>query len=423
MRTFHADWLISLTEDAIPYYDGPLLVRYQTIVRNEMDNIRSALQWVIDRKDGIRANRLAGAIWRNWVDCSAHWLSDLTWKDRIREGHRWLEEALALRADVPSRYLIESLAGICWSVRTGGCADAFPPYAEELLARSRELGDHHGEYWVYETYKDIALAHGDLADAKEAAYRQIALSPKIRDSDNQLCGAYNSLGEIALVGGDWVAAESFYREGLAYGERCGNPLYLGYSCLSVAETCRLQGRPREALPFVIRGLDYLEQMGDVLRTNFPAWILANIALTHGLAPLAVRLCAYSEIASRLDGLEDVGPKISSLLNALPEPARSREWEAGTHLTPADLRETAITLEIELERASSAPGALGLALLSEREAQVARLLVEGKTNRVIGQELFISERTVERHVSHIMTKLDLDSRTSIVAWAMRNGIVA
>jgi DNA-binding NarL/FixJ family response regulator len=53
--------------------------------------------------------------------------------------------------------------------------------------------------------------------------------------------------------------------------------------------------------------------------------------------------------------------------------------------------------------------------------VLRLLVEGHSNRAIGARLSISNRTVENHVAHILAKLELASRTAVVAWAVRNGI--
>jgi DNA-binding NarL/FixJ family response regulator len=58
-------------------------------------------------------------------------------------------------------------------------------------------------------------------------------------------------------------------------------------------------------------------------------------------------------------------------------------------------------------------------LSPRELEVLRLLVEGHSNRVIGDRLFLSDRTVENHVRHIMTKLNLDSRTAAATWAVRH----
>jgi ATP/maltotriose-dependent transcriptional regulator MalT len=61
-------------------------------------------------------------------------------------------------------------------------------------------------------------------------------------------------------------------------------------------------------------------------------------------------------------------------------------------------------------------------LSAREAQVLRLLAAGKTNRAIADELFISERTVERHVSNIFTKLDVSSRSAATAYAYQHQLL-
>ena len=61
------------------------------------------------------------------------------------------------------------------------------------------------------------------------------------------------------------------------------------------------------------------------------------------------------------------------------------------------------------------------ILSAREDEVARLVAEGHTNREIAHRLFISERTAQNHVQHILTKLDFTSRAQIAAWvtAQRN----
>jgi len=61
-------------------------------------------------------------------------------------------------------------------------------------------------------------------------------------------------------------------------------------------------------------------------------------------------------------------------------------------------------------------------LSEREAQVLRLLASGKTNRAIADELFISEKTVARHVSNIFDKLGVSSRTGATAWAFQHNLI-
>jgi non-specific serine/threonine protein kinase len=59
-----------------------------------------------------------------------------------------------------------------------------------------------------------------------------------------------------------------------------------------------------------------------------------------------------------------------------------------------------------------------AALSAREAEIARLVGKGLGNREIGELLFLSPRTVEKHVEHVMNKLSVTSRAEIAAWQAR-----
>ena len=61
-------------------------------------------------------------------------------------------------------------------------------------------------------------------------------------------------------------------------------------------------------------------------------------------------------------------------------------------------------------------------LTRREAEVLRLLAEGKSNKSIGEILFISEKTVKNHVSSILQKMSVDDRTQAVIIAIKNGWV-
>jgi ATP/maltotriose-dependent transcriptional regulator MalT len=61
-------------------------------------------------------------------------------------------------------------------------------------------------------------------------------------------------------------------------------------------------------------------------------------------------------------------------------------------------------------------------LTERELQVLKLVAAGKTNRAIGDELVISEKTVARHVSNILTKLDIPSRAAATAYAYEHRLI-
>ena len=60
-------------------------------------------------------------------------------------------------------------------------------------------------------------------------------------------------------------------------------------------------------------------------------------------------------------------------------------------------------------------------LSEREVEVLRLVARGSSNQEIGDELFISERTVRTHVGNILSKLHLANRTQAALYALREGL--
>ena len=60
-------------------------------------------------------------------------------------------------------------------------------------------------------------------------------------------------------------------------------------------------------------------------------------------------------------------------------------------------------------------------LSARELEVLLLVAAGKTNKIIARELFLSEKTIDRHLSNIFAKLDVPTRAAATAWAYRHGL--
>jgi DNA-binding NarL/FixJ family response regulator len=68
------------------------------------------------------------------------------------------------------------------------------------------------------------------------------------------------------------------------------------------------------------------------------------------------------------------------------------------------------------------GPAGPALLTPRERQILALLGEGRSNREIANILVISERTARTHVSNVLSKLNLTSRTQAALTAIREGLV-
>lgn len=62
------------------------------------------------------------------------------------------------------------------------------------------------------------------------------------------------------------------------------------------------------------------------------------------------------------------------------------------------------------------------ILTDREIEVLEMMAKGNNNRVIGEKLFISEKTVKNHVSSILKKLEVNDRTQAVIYAIKKGWV-
>ena len=130
---------------------------------------------------------------------------------------------------------------------------------------------------------------------------------------------------------------------------------------------------------------------------------ASICGANGARGCAVQ--ARVELAAALTRRQAPGDRDEALA-ALAAAAREAE-----QLGMVPFTEWIGQLQAEL---TTAP--VGESPLSPRELEVARLVARGLTNKQIGQTLYVSERTAENHVQHILTKLGLRNRSQIAAWA-------
>jgi DNA-binding NarL/FixJ family response regulator len=87
-----------------------------------------------------------------------------------------------------------------------------------------------------------------------------------------------------------------------------------------------------------------------------------------------------------------------------------------------LRELATRAGVRLEQAAAGPEPAEPDPLTPRERSVLALVAEGRTNRQVGAELFISEKTVSVHLSRVMAKLGASSRTEAVSVAYSRGLL-
>ena len=98
-------------------------------------------------------------------------------------------------------------------------------------------------------------------------------------------------------------------------------------------------------------------------------------------------------------------------------------EVATAITAAAVGEVHLDAAVarQLARRMAAPQ-VGLTSLTAREREILTLVAQGHSNREIAQRLVISERTARTHVSNVLSKLELSSRTQAALLAIREGLI-
>jgi DNA-binding CsgD family transcriptional regulator len=252
----------------------------------------------------------------------------------------------------------------------------------------------------------------------------------------QLLGAYLiNLGYESLLAGEperatalnEEAAELFRKRGLRDGLRHALD-NLGWATL-------LRGEYDKARILHKESLALCHDLGDKMVASESLEGLACTAGAKGDAERTARLFGAAEALRDAVGCQQI-PRERDLREPYLEASRSRlaeaAWEKAFMEGRAMGMEEAVEYALSKEEVTDplttpAPEepSTGQALvaLTRREEEVAALVARGLTNRQISEELFISERTIENHVSKILRKLELSSRTEIASWATQQRLIA
>lgn len=291
------------------------------------------------------------------------------WPDAIEEARR-ASERLAHRADKQA------------------AAAAF--YQEAEVHRLRgEFAAAEDAYkmasqWGWEPQPGLALlrlAQG-RPDAASAAMRRVLNGAGDRLQRARLLPVYV---EIMLAAGDIEAARSAASELGMIAESFGSDVLEAIASHARGAVALAEGNAQAAL--------------GPLRRAFEAWqwaeapyLAARVRVQIGLACRALG----DDDGARLE--LDAARRVFEQLGAAPDLAR---LEARAAAVSAPNRPHGLT---------------------KRELQVLQLVAAGKTNKAIGTALFISEKTVDRHVGNIFNKLDVPSRAAATAYAYKHKLV-
>jgi len=373
----------------------------------EIDNVRAVLRRCLDRGDFSRGIDLAASL--GWF-----WITRAT-----TEGVGWLEQMLA--GGLGEK---ESTAWACFlrgflAVLQADTTAALP-WLERAVLAAREL--HHAELLAQATSMAsiAAMTAGDRA-ASDAFYEE-ALTAVAQAND--LASTTSVLQARALNGmftGELDAVRVATSEGVRLSREAGDLYVLEIMLMELAFVTLIMGDAGDAKPLYTEALQIARRIDDRLAQSYLLAAFSWFAAHDGRARLAAQLLGAGDAIRLSAGAGLIAP-LAPLLDQAEESAvvvlgRAKfdaEFTAGKRINREDAVRLALGEPAQMG-ARAAVGETGGGVLGKREADVARLVAEGLSNKQIGARLFISERTVDSHVRSILNKLGFNSRAQIAAW--------
>ena len=450
VRRRHAQHFLELAEAAENRLRTQEHDRWLARLTDDLDNLRVALAWTAEDGDADRLCRLAAALatyWRYYGD--------------IREGQRWLKEALGASrsASLMVRAKVARAAG--WLEAVGGNLAEGEQLLQRALRYYQKVGDPEEMartlYHLGSTLADLdrrtaaqrrleqglelarsaggAATEGRLLwalainagvlgrhdDRRELVQQAIEASTRAGDMQ-RVALAISEAGFSAWVAGDASEAIARWAEGVALLRKLGERAFLGSFLLILGFGYVRVGELATARPLLLEGLQLMRQVGiipDIITTvaHVTDWLLANGERERALA----NWHAAESIRHRY-GLRE---SLIWPLDVVREQLGESPLTASSEMSQVSIEEALDTAERDLVasevRVAPQPAAAKGSVfeLTPREREVLELVVAGRTNAQIGEALYISRKTASVHVTNIKDKLGAGSRTEIVRMALED----
>ncbi|HRA48400.1 MAG TPA: LuxR C-terminal-related transcriptional regulator [Thermomicrobiales bacterium] len=459
------DWCLALAQQADRLLRGDLQPGEHIPAADELDNIRAALAWSLAHaQSGTELDRpalLANAMWNFW-----------SWHGYWVEATDWLGQAVTIAATqisvpmaVAHMYRGHGLSG--------DIASSIKSY-EHSLAIFRALEDDAG----------VAVAIGSLASAhRVAGHTDLAMAhgreaiARLRDLPGDrrasIVTTHIVLADIALQANDPATARAELDQASTLAAEIGSEVALRSAICAIARLNRTVGRYPEAVSALEAVIEQAVATGD---RNSEFRDLVELALAR--IEIGVIERAASDLVAALEIMQDLNYRDQTFARALAAASRihalrgnlidaARLLATADHLLehrqlilqPSEVRqlnrernflrqklgparfatEVAIGQVTGLDRSRRIAMAIadtpaqgsqasreavdtGRGLLSPREFEVLQALVEGKSDRAIGESLGVKTTTARTLVQRVREKLGADNRHEAVAIAVAQGLV-
>ena len=376
----------------------------------EHDNFRAALDWY-GETDPARALRLANRLTGFW-----------SVRGHFSEGRRRLGELLELVPDDdPER--VDALSGAAWLATDQGDRASAMGLLEEGIERARAAHDPVREAAGLFYRGRAKLIIGDPTGGRADIERALSLQTQAGD-DAGLAASLWLAGAAAHFEDEFGSAIERFERCVQLSAALGLPA-VEARALQLIGVSRLElGDLQGAKAALAKGVPATADIGDRFAVPVGLSALAGLAAKKGRPRAALRLAgaaaAYEEVNQTYRP-----QKIRAELDAWLAPVRKKVGTAAQKLFEEGRGLTLdAAIALGLDETSEDPWRAGPSSdLTRREREIAALVATGLTNREIAGKLYLSVRTVEVHVDHILTKLGFRTRTQLAAWIHEEGLAA
>ncbi|NMM90873.1 LuxR family transcriptional regulator [Rhodococcus sp. SRB_17] len=409
----YRDWYERLALQAADEWISPHQVAWIARLEREQANLRDTLtiSLTADEEGAAVGLRTATALYPFWLS-----------RGRLSEGRRWLERALACPSAATTAERAKALYACSALASMQGDVQAGMTRVKE--GRELNLKGHDAVSDALITHVEglLALAAGDFGRGGECLETSLRVF-RAKGMRLQIVEGLVGLELATVLLGDAERAAAWHAEVLAITEPCGEAVFRTYSLWATGMAELQRGNPAQAVSLFEEGLRLTRSVDDPLSA---AWFLDVLAWIAAAAQEFGRAATLRGSAMAMWQIVD-GPTVRfpsllvhrdecrlQIVGGIGERGYKAALRQGRELTfegavAFALREKHVAVEPEPAEAATN--------LTRRERQVADLVAQGLTNKAIAEQLFISPRTAQGHVEHVLTKLGFTSRTQIAAWSV------